>query len=131
MNYTSIWIIFKNMYIPLKSKHTCTWYKLLLIRGEINFDYTVYKNICQALRKLEYYVWYIILKVYKFTCILSTSLPVCLHCMQSVLYILCMLVLHMYILWTDTFEAPIRPVEKPFRCSVADIFKGMLHKVVS
>lgn len=24
----------------------------------------------------------------------------------------------------DTFEAPTRPVEKPFRCSVADIFKG-------
>lgn len=28
---------------------------------------------------------------------------------------------------TDTFEAPTRPVEKPFRCSVADIFKGICY----
>ena len=30
----------------------------------------------------------------------------------------------------DTFEAPVRPVEKPFRCSVADIFKGMYARYV-
>ena len=26
--------------------------------------------------------------------------------------------------YLDTFDTPTRPVEKPFRCSVADIFKG-------
>ena len=27
-------------------------------------------------------------------------------------------------MYTDAFEVPTRPVEKPFRCSIADIFKG-------
>ena len=47
----------------------------------------------------------------------------CIYCMYC-LY-LCMYARLYVCTCIDTFEAPTRPVEKPFRCSVADIFKGM------
>ena len=31
---------------------------------------------------------------------------------------------YVFFMSTDQFVPPIRPIEKPFRCCIADIFKG-------
>jgi len=47
-------------------------------------------------------------------------------CHVKILYILGITAL-LYILSSDQFTPPPRPVEKPFRCCIADIFRGKNH----
>ena len=47
-------------------------------------------------------------------------------CHVKILYMLGITVL-LYILSSDQFTPPPRPVEKPFRCCIADIFRGKNH----